>query len=196
MIRFKDMVDGYNISYTENRLGVIDSALSLNDGYTVVPGGHYFNDNFTILVWIKIISNFSWHRLLDFGDQQNLDFVRINLSNNNEKISFRIFNSKKNININLNSKSNLLDKQWYHLGFIYKKTKISIYINGNEDNYQNFSENVFWKPEYRKFCYFGKRIITSSSNLTYGNFVIDEIKFFDNELVDSEVKSEFNFGYH
>lgn len=194
LVRSKDMKNVYNIEYTSNRLGIKDSALSLKNGNTAVSEGSYFEKKFTILLWVKLKSHFSWHRLLDFGNEQSTNNIRIDLSDNRRKINFRIINLDKNIDLNIVSNKILFVNEWYHLGFIFNENKLSIYINGTEDNNRFLNQNTILNSKSRTHCYFGKR--NKYSNTFLGNFLIDEIKFFDNELDDLEIKNEFKFGYH
>ena len=74
------MHQGFNTSFTADRFGNADSALSLNGGYTQVPPGIYFDSSeFTISAWVYPSQLASWARLLDFGNGQSADNMAFSL---------------------------------------------------------------------------------------------------------------------
>ncbi|RNA31195.1 hypothetical protein BpHYR1_001075 [Brachionus plicatilis] len=112
--------------------------------------------------------------------------------NTNNKLFFKIF-GEENIQKSVTSNMVVQLNRWYHLAFIQINGKMSIHVDGNQEAYLDTGVSNIFVIKERTNCYFGK---SNWNNNPTGNFVYDEIKFFDKELIDEEIKSEFNFGYH
>lgn len=63
-----DIIGGINYNFTLDRFNNSLSAVYLNDGYLQVPNNlKYFYGEFTIMIWIKIISHTTSSRIINFG---------------------------------------------------------------------------------------------------------------------------------
>ena len=61
---------------------VNNSYLWLNEGYVTVPPGVYFNGDFTVSAWIKVIKFGGYQRVFDFGNGPNKENVMMITSTN------------------------------------------------------------------------------------------------------------------
>ncbi|RNA39022.1 glycoside hydrolase [Brachionus plicatilis] len=186
LINLKNMHSPFNAEFTEDRFGNPNSAITLNHGYMTVPGGIYFGSAFTILAWVKIKSYEKWQRFLDFGNEGNSDNILIKLSDSLNRVQFRIYNGESEYHqMNISTNMVLQLNRWYHLGFVQINGKMSIYVDGNREANSDTEVSNLSRIIERTNCYFGKSNFNNDPN---GNFVYDEIKFFDKELIDEEIK--------
>ena len=89
------MTQGSLTSFIEDRFGNVNSALALNEGWTQVPSGSYFNTSaYSITVWVYPATSGTWARLIDFGNGDKIDNILISIdSGSNQKPCFQLFNS-------------------------------------------------------------------------------------------------------
>jgi len=78
----KDMTQGVNTSFAQDRFGKLNSALALNNDWAQVPSGFYFDSpEFSISVWVYPYLVDSNARAIDFS--LNSTMLNIFLSLNN-----------------------------------------------------------------------------------------------------------------
>jgi hypothetical protein len=68
-------------SFATDRLNSQYSALYLNNQYLQVPGGIYFNGDFTVTVWVKPFRQAYADRVIDFGNGASSDNLLFGISN-------------------------------------------------------------------------------------------------------------------
>ena len=71
MVQCIPLTNSLNSKFEKN------SYLWINNGYVTAPAGVYFNGDFSVSVWIKVISFGNWQRVFDFGNGPNNDDVMI-----------------------------------------------------------------------------------------------------------------------
>ena len=182
------MYDSFNATFSRDRFGNLNSALSFNHGYIQAPNGVYFENEFTVLAWVKLRSYRNWQRLFDFGNENRVNSIYVSLSNSNNMVYFHI---QDNEALEIESSKLELNK-WHHLGFTFKNGKMITYKNSLLDKSKTL-EYLNQKFNFqREICYFGK---STFSNDKLGDYVLDDVKFFNKELIAEYIQSEFNNGY-
>ena len=86
-----DIVQCTPLANSSNAQFVNNSYLWLNNGFVTAPSNVYFNGDFSVSVWIKVINFGTWQRIFDFGNGPSSDNVLITTSNNNGYIFFCFF---------------------------------------------------------------------------------------------------------
>ncbi|RNA40073.1 glycoside hydrolase [Brachionus plicatilis] len=193
LVTSKDLFDSNNASFTQDRFGFDNSSLYFNNGYINAPSGIYFGTEFTVLAWVKLKNYLEWQRLFDFGNGRENDNVCFSLSKSNSEpnVSIAIFNGT---NLEYLETNYLKLNEWYQLGFKLENSIVSIFFN---DVKMASSEiNISGaKSVIRGKNYFGKSN-WNEHEYKKGQFELDEVKFFEKGLLDSEIESEFKRGYH
>ncbi|RMZ99207.1 secreted containing Dystroglycan-type cadherin-like domain [Brachionus plicatilis] len=189
LVGSKYLQEPNNTNFEPDRFGNNKSVLSFNHGFIMAPRGVYFENEFTVLLWIKLRSYQSWQRLLDFSNGNYNDSVLVSLSDGDNKIKFNVRN---NAILEIQSIEFLELNKWYHLGFSFRKETMTIYRNSQfiekfNTEASNLSLNV-----QREYCYFGKSFWDRDP---FGDFECDEIKFFNKALDTLDIQSEYFNGY-
>jgi hypothetical protein len=84
-----------------------------------------FTNQFTVETWIKAdIFDKNWQAIVTKGDNS----WRLHRSNNTQKINFAINGGGGADNIN--SQTDIVYGQWYHLAGVYTGTQLRLYVNG------------------------------------------------------------------
>ena len=125
------MQQGSLTTFVSDRFGCPNSALNLNQGYTLVPPGIYFDTpQFTISVWIYPQLMGWWSRVIDFGDGAPLNSIFLSQdSNSNQKPALWIYDGSTSRG-QVTSSTPLDLSQWHMLTATFDGTLASIYING------------------------------------------------------------------
>ena len=125
------LYNGVGVSFTYDRYGSPNSALSLSSGYYQALAGVYFNGGpFSVTAWINMRSYVISARLIDFGiGATNNNVVFCVFLGNSATTTLNAFNSAayypfvtSNLVLNLN--------QWYHLVATYDGNFGYIYVDG------------------------------------------------------------------
>ncbi len=74
------MFDGVSYSFSDDRLNTPLSSIYLNNGYVQIPDGVYFNGDFTVTLWIKVLAHRYCSRIIDFGGSLKKDNICFGLS--------------------------------------------------------------------------------------------------------------------
>lgn len=185
-----NMYGGENYYLTSDRIGKDNSALWLNDGYIQVPSGIYFSGDFSVLAWVKIHEHKALSRLIDFGELGGRDNVIIVLSTMpNYTTDAEIFYGTKGLA--LNSLGNLTIGVWNHLALTLRQNIASFYLDGQLIGQNN---NVSINNVNRSNCYFGFHNWGQNTDFKKANAEIDEVKFYNKALSQSQIIDDFNFN--
>jgi len=163
-----NLADGINYNFTTDRFLNENSAIYLNNGYLKIPPGIYINGDFSITLWINLLSYKSNSRIIEFGNGQYSDNVIIEIQGGRLRFCIINGNDKSNFCDHITSFLNLIVNVWYHVAFTYENTTAYIYINGVEVS--KGSQPVPNKI-LRNYNYIGE------SNLYYGVFLNFNLKF-------------------
>ncbi|RNA15263.1 glycoside hydrolase, partial [Brachionus plicatilis] len=189
LVGSKDLYDSFNTVYSQDRHGSTNSALNFSGGKIRAPTGVYFGNEFTVLAWVKLKSYMQMQRLFDFGnDQVNNVIVILTCEQNYLCIEFFKGFNKDRMSTTILPDLNV----WYHFGFSLKAGKVKIYLNGTLA--VSFIKEV--NPLYaieRTRNYFGGNDWAIPSA---GDYHCDEMKFFNIELSDSEIRDEYFYEFH
>ena len=190
---FNDIIGGatlYNpvsCSFTTDRLNTQSSALFLNRGYVRAPTGIYFNGDFTMTVWVKLLE-YAHKSLVTFGTNQQ-DDVYLGIDYNSlygEKINYYISNA--GIRHNTFSQFNLKINVWQHYAITLSGTTVTIYIDGKL-NYQHTS--VKPRSISRTSNFVGCSNWADCSPYAY----VDDLKIFNRSLTQAEILMVMNSYY-
>lgn len=165
--------------FTNDRFNESNSAIFLNNGYLKLPTDFYFSGDFSIMLWLNLISNESNFNLIYFSNQ-NSDTVSLKFSH--DKIRIYVYQKYQHRYIETVS----LDlKTWYHLAFVLNETKGSLYLNGIK-----VSQRKLLLPPYnvlRSDNYIGDKE-------TQGVFLLDGLKIYQGALSFNQIIDSFKSG--
>ena len=180
------MYNGYNVFYTNDRFGTSNSAISLIDGYYEAPAGVYFRDDLTIALWIKISSQVTWSKIIDFGNAAGLENVLVSASFGGSGFPApQIFDV--NTDQTLTSRTALVIGEWTHLVFTLNGTLGSLYMNGTLTAQSSMCvpNNVIRSPNYIGKSHW------ADGNL---NADLDDLRFYNRSITLSEIIQLLNIA--
>lgn len=180
---------GTNFIYVHDRYNNPKSAIYLHQGFLQVPGGVYFNGDFSMSCWLKLRADQKWVRIIDFGNAQNADNIFITT-----------FGSKSNLGVgssyDINNKSIFSSRNtelrlevWYHVATVLKNQTASVYVNG-ELRSQSAGDMLVPRNVFRTENYFGRSNFQESD--LDAEVVLDEMKIYRGALTDQEIFDEFS----
>ena len=172
---------GAYTTFTTDRFGNLNSALSLNGDYTQVNSGYFFDtDQFTISAWVYPDQLGTWSRVMDFG--QASDTIFLSLAGFSPAVPvFGIWNSGSLV-FNLSSATPLINKNWQFLTATFQNMEAKIYVNGVVNG--SFMSNDLPSRIFRLNNYFGK---SNFNNDGYSNSYLDDLRFYNVSLSQSQV---------
>lgn len=188
MISNADLYNGTNAFFISDRNNLTHSALRISFGYYRLPPRVYFNENLTLMAWIKILDHVDFQRFIDCDTSYRVDYLAFGLSYNKlNSPFFRTYSTPAN-GLLIVLKNEILINNWYHLTYVLKKTTGFIYLDGIQviNGTLNFARNVI-----RSECYLGRQIL--NGEVSYSSFEIDDLKIFDKVLTDLEINNEIFF---
>ena len=187
------MTQGSLTSFIEDRFGNVNSALALNQGWTQVPSGVYFNTpQFTISVWVYPQSLGSCSRAIDFatntGSCANSILIRLDGSCSSVFPALGIFNPTTNNRAV--SSQNLIQNKWQFLTGTFDGTLMSIYIDGTLKGTLSLTYTL--PTIIRNANYIGK-----SCNTAYGysSSYLDDLRFYNKSLTQMEIQQIMNQNF-
>jgi arabinan endo-1,5-alpha-L-arabinosidase len=118
---------GSNVTLTSDRFNNPNSALDFQSGYNTLPGGVYFNGDFTFTVWIYYNQNPAWATILEFSNSR-ADVVSFQSSlastgSPGMVIGFSDFSETF-------FEESLETGRWYHVAFVLCGRTGKIYVDG------------------------------------------------------------------
>lgn len=177
-----DLQVGLNGYMSTDRFGNVNSAVYANNGYFYAPPGVYFEGDFTVIAWVKVVSFVGWARLMDFYPD-NVVFV---VSTAGSMFpSFQIFKSPK---YSLESNRSLNFNDWSHLSATLQNTTLSIYVNGSLVAL-GFNSSIP-ANQIRTNCYFGRSAYYPGDSDADACF--DDIKIYNRALTQQEIIYDMN----
>ena len=148
------MSQGFGTSFTSDRNGNSNAALSLNMGYTSVPNGVYFNSEFTVSLWLYPSNIGIRSKIFDFGNGAPFDNVAFSLQGYNHDPYFEIYGGNIQSFV-IYSSSDFTANSWNFLAFSFCGTSAFIYLNGAVVGTSTFS-NILPSNVTRANNFFGK----------------------------------------
>ena len=179
----------YETMLVADRCDRLNSALDLNNGYTSLAEGVYFNSAFTISAWVYPHAVDSWSRLVDIGNGWKSDNILLAISKEDTlKPCLQISDNKFKIigewKFDLESDQALYRDRWSFLAATFDGTTATIYINGDITGIQT-REHFVPNNVVRSYCYIGK----SNNPLDgYSYSRIDDLRFYNVSLCARQIK--------
>jgi hypothetical protein len=180
------------VHYTSDRFGAPSSALALNTGYIQAPPGNYLAGAFTVTFWIYLKAYHSGTAVFSFGDALNDKNVYgfFGYGGGNKKLSLRFDSTVECLSHLINVEVAL--NYWTHVVMQYDNFNTAkIYINGQKQIECNYFLPNLHMSSNTNLNYIGKTFAVSEGNL---DAVLDDLKFYNRVLMDSEIQSDlFSF---
>ncbi len=167
---FRLVPNDKNIQYAIDRNGQDKGALYLRNSSLNLTKAYYLGEQFTISVYVKVLSIQNNSLLLDFTGKNGYK-LKIGLSNNLGNRVY-VFMSKNDSNDQkVTAKSFFTLNLWYHLAVVFNPPLITIYLNQVEDDKENFFT----------FDYVGQTeaVMGNLPGKGQNDFQIDDLKFYD-----------------
>jgi hypothetical protein len=185
-----NLISGVNFGLTSDRYGNPNSALSLNNGYMIVPGGQvYFSGDFSFISWIFWRKTLNWARIIDFGNGDPGDNIQICSFENRNRIFVGIAQGKNDSSFNnpLITKNPISLNTWYHIAYVQSGNKGTLYLNGTAVVTNTLSPPL---SVVRNSNFIGKSNWVGNDLV---NAVFDEMKIFDVALSEAQVIHDYRF---
>jgi len=174
-----DMIQGSLTKFTADRFGNPNASLDLNEGWTQLPAGIYFNTpEISVTLWVYLKSAGMNSRLFDFGNGQGSDNVFLTIL----KPYFNVYVGKSS-NPSGTSFKNLTLNQWQFFALTFNGTQTTMYIDS--DLVINKTVPQLTMPiVLRNNCYIGKSNWPGNGNT---GAYLDDLRFYNVSLTQSEV---------
>ena len=129
-----NMIQGSATTFSTETYVCGKGALSLNNGWTQIPAGNYFNSpEFTIFVWVYPFGVGIWARIIDFfnvNNQDNIVFALSGTTTMNPALDIHSGFTGNTVVAAVYSSQPLVSNQWQSLAATYNGTFACIYLNG------------------------------------------------------------------
>jgi hypothetical protein len=125
-------LNGTGYSFTYDMFCDPKGALYVNKSVNLkAPTDVYFSDDFTLIVWIKLMTWVNSTPFVFFGNPNNSvsDVIWLGLGNSTQLKARLYYNSTLSSEINTGSVIPNLN-QWYHVAYVLKGSNLSIFVNG------------------------------------------------------------------
>ena len=176
-------------SFVNDRLNRPNGALYLQNSYYLLPEGVYFSGEYTLSLWVKMISMTTYGRIMSLLSA-SIDFhgIIFTLSTTTSSTPY-VYTSLNSISSHSISAKSLSIGKWQNVVFTLDSNSTStIYIDGVIVNQQ---ANYLTPLNFiRNFTYFG-----ASYNNCLSNAIFDDVKIFNRSLRQEEVKTLLNMFY-
>ena len=177
------MSQGSNTFFTTDRKGISNAALTLNNGFTSVPPGVYFNSAFTITAWVYLSQVVPSSRLIDFGTgTTNNILVSFSMTAAINVPYFHTYNANTHL-FNVDGTQDLTRNQWIFLSFTFSGTVANIYMNGINIGTQTLP-NGLPANVTRATNYIGKSNWPGDG---ISSSIIDDLRFYNRCLSDTDL---------
>jgi hypothetical protein len=183
-----NMYNGVNVEFVEDRFGNPNSAIRFTEGYYQVPSGVYFNGDFTISLWVKLLNSYSYdQKIISFTNDVVGDDIYLSYYSNQASLYSTVSYSQSTIS----SSIPFLYRQWTHLVATLSGTTGSIYLNGmlaGKSNNMLIPRNIYTTSNY----------IGNGNN--YG-LDLDDLRIYNKSMNQSDVynlfiEAPFNYEFY
>ena len=164
-----------SIGFMTDRFGTPNSALDLNNAFTQIPPGVYFNTPFSITAWIKPNAVGYWGKLIDFGNGWKIDNIAVVVSKaNTYHPSFHISDAATWM-FQADANQKLSQSDWSFLTATFDGNTANVYVNGLSEAVDT-SSKYFLPTVHRSKCYIGKSLQTTDGSIAS---YIDDLRFYN-----------------
>lgn len=188
-----DNVQGVLLNYSspktnpslKNRPNFTENGIYLNRDYLTAPPGVYFNNAFSISVWVKLKSFIDKSRVLDFaGIQNGQDNVVLALTNISTYFPYGVLfiNSDR---YDLEGRMLLQLNKWTHITWSHNGTYSQFYLNATLTNSASF-------PGPRNVTRTSNYICETNYGAPYSNVILKNLRIFNRALNSTEVLQNMN----
>jgi hypothetical protein len=153
------------------------------------PTAPYFGEQFALMLWVKVDSLMSGFQLdlINFGFFNGQNNVAVQITHSNHKIHHSVSRDNWWSWNGVRDETELKIGEWYHLAFVEKMKKMSIYINGL---FVCLDDSLEPRADMNRTAnYIGKNCPCSLKEFKVANF--DDLKIFDRALSAEEVFAHF-----
>jgi hypothetical protein len=186
-----DMQQGSATTFTSDRFGNVNSALSLNGGWTQVMSGIYFNTiQFSISAWVYPQNVGIWSRVIDFGNGIASDNIFLSLDSGNNLIPGFWICIGGSCSNQLYSSQPLVTNTWQFVTVTFNGITMSIYLNGIFTNSMAISFISLPKVS-RTNNYIGQSNFMAYGD-AYSSSYIDELRFYNISLTQIQIQNLMN----
>ena len=181
-------VQGKNVLFVNNRVGVCNSAVYLKQGFIDISGMIDFQSNFTIAAWVNVRSRGKFSRLIDCGtsnDGKNNIVTGLSYQTTGYPY-FETNNNYKTIMYSTISKFSI--GVWTHVAFVYFSNEGRIYFNGKLEKKGSLATPARIS---RTKCYIGQ---SWDSKNSLADAYIDDLMVFNSSLDSCTIQklAEYN----
>ena len=174
---------GYTYQYVSDRLGSGVNAVYLVNSYINLPNLVYFNGDFTITVWVYLLSYASWSRILDcYGTSYGDNVIAVFTAGTTGVPDLTVTDYVNVVNVNLLSNTVLPLNQWKPLAFTLEGLATNIYMSGVVT--ATGTVPVAPRSVSRPNCFIGK---SYSSGNALANAYVDEFRIFSTALSANDI---------
>lgn len=158
--------------------------------YLKAPNGVYFQNVFTLTVWVNIIQGMKQSRIVDCGNGQQMDNVILsyNTSSSTNNLFYKIYAGSTLKGDVTPATPVMSDNQWYHLAVVlYANSTGALYLNGaltDTGSYTTDAINVT-----RDSCFVGNSN-WGANGPTYAR--LRNLRIYDIGLSDSQIQTDMN----
>jgi hypothetical protein len=169
-------------SPTYDSTGGVKAINFTGGSYATLPADVYFDQDFTIIAWVKVTSVTSWARIIDFGNGPNGDNVLLAASDGpSGNVALRSGTTQ------FDSTTVLTPGTWYHItGRVKTDGRADIFINGSVDA-TNYGTTLPASVT-RTNCYIAKSNWDSDA---YLDGLIGELRIYRGALSDAKVYDDY-----
>ena len=122
-----NMYNGVNVEFVEDRFKIPNSAIRFSVGSYQIKPGFYFNGDFTISLWVKLLNPNSYdHKIITFTNDAVGDSVYLKFYYNQVRLYCIVRNSESYISSSINN----LYGQWTHIAATLSESTGYLYLNG------------------------------------------------------------------
>ena len=193
MSNLSDVVGGANLyggtsySFSYDRFCSPNSAIYFNSGYLQAPAGLYFTGDFTVIIWIYLLSYVTNARIIDFSNGNYTQGVTLGMAGTTFVIKGGVYNLPTDYTTPTNlimTPSMIQLNQWYHVAFSLTDTTGIIYVNGIQQ-----ASGTLLSPYFisRKYNYIGN----ANPAQSFPNAIFDDLKIYQNSLTSTQVMNDY-----
>ena len=187
-----DLYGSVNAFFVPDRNGKNDSAVHFINGYISLPTGYYFKNTFSVTAWVKNnFTSFYRYPLVSFSNISHEYFNEFQWNSQNIKLNFASsYYVNRTCKFGISSTlfySNI--SIWYHVAITYDGSKIKMYSNGTLSSTSSSFSLGF--NSIKTTNYIGRFSLFPDWR---GDFILDELKFFNRALNQTEIKNDMNLN--
>ena len=180
---------------TEKKIGThcvqfAGGAGGTNSQYLTVPSTDFsLWDGFTVSCWVMFEDNTKYGRIIDFGDEQNVDSIILAKYSTTNKLAIHVIDNTVNI-FSYTVNDVIVNNTWMHISWVITKTpEWRLYVNGTLQQLNSSNSRYPNSATYNN-CYIAKSNFEGDG---YLKCKIDDFRMYNRALTASEVADLYNY---